>query len=556
MAIDNTIDWLITQIPDKKRMEHFRKKFGETRVHQVTYVKPWIQGYVREELMKIIIKAQRQGLIGDANYGKNKEARLKEYKEARAIIEKEAFKAYAGVYNPTNIRKKWKAAFGGKFTGRIYHSKTVGYTVEYVGNSGKFKWAAKHSIKRGKRATPEIARKLIDEYARDVWRNTRANSRYKKLGLKLGNIANPVVATLTEGKRDTGNRLHGIPSGSLNPEVQTQLTTDKRSSTGKSASTVALLGFEEDVSANLEDWIFSHMEKSYVETYKQIQDYLDTEYRVENIKFSDIKHFRDKITMSILMGQQRQNSLMKYADANGIREYLETVRTLLIQSLGNPAVMADWAERKGSKKTPRERMNESIVGATVEPIVKTLKKNKNIRVTTTVKKSKPVRQTAKKKRQGAKSKAGGKRQVSKTGKITKANLQQAAAATATKRGGGSSRGLGGGETSINPIGLQQLLNKSLPKEVADNMGPYPRRLEYRTGRFADSAQVTQVVPMPRSVEIRYTYQKDPYSVFEPEFGNPLASRGRDPKQIIGGTIRELAQEIMGTKYGLVRTKRV
>ena len=112
------------------------------------------------------------------------------------------------------------------------------------------------------------------------------------------------------------------------------------------------------------------------------------------------------------------------------------------------------------------------------------------------------------------------------------------------------------ETSINPIGLQQLLNKSLPKEVADNMGPYPRRLEYRTGRFADSAQVTQVVPMPRSVEIRYTYQKAPYSVFEPEFGNPLASRGRDPKQIIGGTIRELAQEIMGTKYGLVRTKRV
>ena len=226
MAIDNTIDWLITQIPDKKRMAHFRKKFGETRVHQVTYVKPWIQGYVREELMKIIIKAQRQGLIGDANYGKNKEARLKEYKEARSIIEKEAFKAYAGVYNPTNIRKKWKAAFGGKFTGRIYHSKTVGYTVEYVGNSGKFKWAAKHSIKRGRRATPEIARKLIDEYARDVWRNTKANSRYKKLGLKLGNIANPVVATLTKGKRDTGNRLHGIPSGSLNPEVQTQLTTD------------------------------------------------------------------------------------------------------------------------------------------------------------------------------------------------------------------------------------------------------------------------------------------------------------------------------------------
>ena len=109
---------------------------------------------------------------------------------------------------------------------------------------------------------------------------------------------------------------------------------------------------------------------------------------------------------------------------------------------------------------------------------------------------------------------------------------------------------------MSPIGLQQLLNKALPDEVKKNMGPYPRRLENRTGRFAASAEVTQVVPMPKSVEIRYTYQQDPYAVFEPENGNPLASYGRDPKRIIGGTIRQIAQEIMGTRYGLVRTKRV
>ena len=102
-------------------------------------------------------------------------------------------------------------------------------------------------------------------------------------------------------------------------------------------------------------------------------------------------------------------------------------------------------------------------------------------------------------------------------------------------------------------------NKSLPPTVTElikNMGPYPRVLENRTGRFANSAEVTNVSPMPNSVEIQYTYQKDPYAVFEPENGNPLASHGRDPKRIIGRTIREIAQEIMGTKYGLVRTKRV
>ena len=57
-------------------------------------------------------------------------------------------------------------------------------------------------------------------------------------------------------------------------------------------------------------------------------------------------------------------------------------------------------------------------------------------------------------------------------------------------------------------------------------------------------------------EIQYTYQKDPYEVFETGSGSTLASTGRDPRRIIGGTIREIAQSIMGPKYGLVRTKRM
>ena len=114
---------------------------------------------------------------------------------------------------------------------------------------------------------------------------------------------------------------------------------------------------------------------------------------------------------------------------------------------------------------------------------------------------------------------------------------------------------GGG--SHSPIGLIQLLNKALPDELKKNMtGVYPRSLEWRTGRFGQSAQVTNIVPFPNLTQIHYTYQKNPYEVFEPESGNPLSSAGRDPKAIIGGTIRELAQSIMGTRFGLVRTKRV
>ena len=125
----------------------------------------------------------------------------------------------------------------------------------------------------------------------------------------------------------------------------------------------------------------------------------------------------------------------------------------------------------------------------------------------------------------------------------------------------SPKGRNRGQNITNPIGLVALLNRSLPAQVTKNMAPikgsFPRRLTWRTGRFADSAEVTNVVPFPRSVEIQYTYQHDPYAVFEQDSGDPRATGpARDPREIIGGTVRELAQSIMGTKYGLVRTKRV
>jgi hypothetical protein len=106
------------------------------------------------------------------------------------------------------------------------------------------------------------------------------------------------------------------------------------------------------------------------------------------------------------------------------------------------------------------------------------------------------------------------------------------------------------ENRHSPIALTQLLNKALPEELKKNMtGVYPRSLEWRTGRFAQSAEVRSIVPFPNLTQIQYTYMKDPYEVFE-------GKGRRDPRQIIGGTIRELAQSIMGDKFGLVRTKRV
>ena len=44
--------------------------------------------------------------------------------------------------------------------------------------------------------------------------------------------------------------------------------------------------------------------------------------------------------------------------------------------------------------------------------------------------------------------------------------------------------------------------------------------------------------------------KDPYATFEP--GGKMGSRDRDPRKLIGGTIREIAMEITGNKF--IRTR--
>ena len=182
-----------------------------------------------------------------------------------------------------------------------------------------------------------------------------------------------------------------------------------------------------------------------------------------------------------------------------------------------------------------------------EQIVKRLVKGANKKKKVAKGKSQKIKKT--------KSKTVGKAKSSKKSKNT-VKKQRATRAGVAIRGTKTGKGRRNPAATSSPVGLAALINKSLANEVIANMGPYPRVLENRTGRFANSAEVLSVAPLPNSVEIRYTYQKDPYAVFEPENGNALASFGRDPKRIIGRTVREIAQEIMGTKYGLVRTKRV
>ena len=66
--------------------------------------------------------------------------------------------------------------------------------------------------------------------------------------------------------------------------------------------------------------------------------------------------------------------------------------------------------------------------------------------------------------------------------------------------------------------------------------------------------MTDIQQTPRGFpSIGYTYEKDPYSVFESTSGTRFASTERDPRSLIDLSIREIAQQMA---IGRFYTRRV
>ena len=129
--------------------------------------------------------------------------------------------------------------------------------------------------------------------------------------------------------------------------------------------------------------------------------------------------------------------------------------------------------------------------------------------------------------------------------------QRVAAATGAVARATKARGALARKAQTNPMALKNLINSMLPQVVAMKM--QSPRLRYRTGRFANSARVTQVMQGPRGgLQADYTYMRDPYGTFEP--GGKQGSVQRDPRRIIGTSIREIVSQQMASKF--IKTRRV
>ena len=91
-----------------------------------------------------------------------------------------------------------------------------------------------------------------------------------------------------------------------------------------------------------------------------------------------------------------------------------------------------------------------------------------------------------------------------------------------------------------------VFNSQLQRVVAKNM--VPPRLQYQTGRLADSVRVTDITKTNKGFpSIGYTYEKRPYQVFE--VGYKQGSPEYDPRKLIDFSIREIATQFaMGRFY--------
>ncbi len=95
----------------------------------------------------------------------------------------------------------------------------------------------------------------------------------------------------------------------------------------------------------------------------------------------------------------------------------------------------------------------------------------------------------------------------------------------------------------SPIATLNYINKNIAEELKKNM--QSPGLVNRTGRFAESVRALKMIPAKgrKWPVMQYTYDREPYGVYEVGGGDRRwASKARDPRTVIGKTLREMARE--------------
>jgi hypothetical protein len=190
------------------------------------------------------------------------------------------------------------------------------------------------------------------------------------------------------------------------------------------------------------------------------------------------------------------------------------------------------ASMEGSSTIKQKMLSKAIA-----PLVFIDLKNKKVTVDAKIDPRKVKLKTKGKVSQGKKAKTKAKfnvTQAKSAGTVPKGKVKKATA------------------SNFSVAAIMGNLNAKLPDKVAQNMGS--PALVYRTGRFASSVRATDVSTTPKGFpSIGYTYQRDPYEVFESTSGSRFSDAQRDPRVIIDKSIREIAAEMA---IGRLFTRRI
>jgi|DEB0MinimDraft_6_1074348.scaffolds.fasta_scaffold01510_4 hypothetical protein len=192
----------------------------------------------------------------------------------------------------------------------------------------------------------------------------------------------------------------------------------------------------------------------------------------------------------------------------------------------------DFATIKGSQSSV-DKVSAGAQQAIVTNLLKASSKNFKVTAQGFDKQESPKSRRGK--RDGANDSVITGRSTTKKTNVRKKNKTS----SATKKGSRNPQSL---------LSLQTILNSKLPQEVRKNMG-YPG-LVNRSGRFASSVRVETITRTRQGFpSIGYTYDKNPYQVFELGAGRkPWANKDRDPRKLIERSIRSIAADLLKARF--------
>ena len=420
-------------------------------------------------------------------------------------------------YSESNVRRVFKTEFSG-IGKSIFVNKKAGGDVEIIYYSGRY--AEQRVIKSGKRKGQPQSKTVAA--MQKLWYSAISEIK-KDLGESFSSPGHP------------GGRMHGTVGGTgYQATIANQVLAEGGGEGAGYDDAVAI--FKKDF---LEEWPGENWLAD--RAVEQIFNPIKKKYKVKDVQDFTSATATRNISVIVEYGDQAHNARMSWADAGGIqREATAQTKAFLKFLNQNPKTLDEVPALKGSDsfRTKAERI---VKAKLIEQLLKT----KGTRPDFRLKVNKKLLAQAKQAK-GKKKNIGG----FDLGQAVKAQVVSASKAkkkSVSKRPNGNKRGVS--RTGQSPIALRNLLNEMLPQMVASKMTQ--PALQFRTGRFANSARVENVTIGPKGgIDIDYTYMRNPYETFEP--GNKQGSTQRDPRKIIGASIRELAMGILGRQPTTIR----